>query len=302
MRPTIFVIYEDIKTLLDKLSIKALIVSVLMISIFPYLVLSRFDALGSQISNSVAVLVMILQLSVPYIAMRMSYTSVSGEIDRNNHRLLLTFPISRLNLVVGKWISRSIATFVAITIYTLISLMISSLLYSSMSVGEIVWIIFVSSVIGAIFCSVGVAVSCVTNPNSIVPDLLIAAFYVPLVFLWRLVPFIFELLSEGGELLPLPPAEYDGWQYFILRVNPMETYSSLLSSGINSDINIFIPSTLRLPDISGPIPGIIDYSSTPVDPGSVPIYAQELVTIPISVLVPIGFLAYGYWKIRKRDL
>jgi ABC-type transport system involved in multi-copper enzyme maturation permease subunit len=300
MRPTIFVIYEDIKTLLDTFSIKALIVSVFIISMFPYLVLSRFDAFGSQISNSVAVLVMVLQLSVPYIAMRMSYSSVSGEIDRNNHRLLLTFPMSRLNLVVGKWISRSIATAVAVTMYTLISLMTSSLLYKSMSVGEILWIIFVSSIIGAIFCSIGVAVSCVTNPNSIVPDLLIAAFYVPLVFFWRLVPFILELLSEGGEILPLPSAGYDGWQYFILRVNPMETYSSLLSSGINSDINIFIPSTLRLPDVSNA--KIIDYSSTPVDPGSVPIYAQELVTIPISVLIPVGFLAYGYWKIRKRDL
>lgn len=300
MRPTIFVIYEDIKTLLDTFSIKALIVSVFIISMFPYLVLSRFDVLGSQISNSVAVLVIVLQLSVPYIAMRMSYTSVSGEIDRNNHRLLLTFPISRLNLVVGKWISRSIATAAAITMYTLISLMTSSLLYKSMSLGEILWITFVSSVIGAVFCSIGVAISCVTNPNSIVPDLLTLAFYAPLVFLWRLIPFIFELLSEGGEILPLPPAGYDGWQYFILRVNPMETYSSLLSSGINSDINIFIPSTLRLPDVSNA--RIIDYSSTPVDPGSVPIYAQELFTIPISVLIPIGFLAYGYWKIRKRDL
>lgn len=299
MRPTLFVVYEDIKTLKDNFSIKAVILSLLTVSFLPYIILGRFDGIGSQISNSVAVLLIMMQLLVPYLAMRMSYKSISGEIERNNHRLLLTFPISRFNLLIGKWISRSFATSVAVILHVLVSVLVSSVAYKSMNPRDVIWITLMTIVLGAVFCAIGVAISCITNSDSIIPDLLITVVYAPVVFFWRLIPVVLKFLIEGGSINNLPEADYTGLDYFILRLNPLESYSSLVSWGLSSDVNILIPSTLSLPNLEAQ--QIINYSSSPLKPASVPLYAQEVVTITLSFLIPILIMMYGYWKLKNKE-
>ena len=300
MRPTLFVVYEDIKTLKSNFSIKAVILSLLLVAFLPYIILGRFDGIGSQITHSIAVLLIMMQLLMPYLAMRVSYKSISGEIKRNNHRLLLTFPISRLNLLIGKWISRSLATAVAIILHVVVSVLISSILYKSMNAQDVVWITIVTILLGAVFCAIGIAISCTTNADSIIPDLLITIVYAPVVFFWRGIPVLFKFLIGGGSVNNLPDPDYAGSDYFILRLNPLESYSSLVSWGISSDINILIPSSLRLPDFN--TGQIITYSSTPIEPSSVPVYAQEFVTITLSFLIPLLIMMYGYWKLKNREL
>lgn len=299
MRPTLFVVYEDIKTLKDNFSIKAVILSLLTVAFLPYIILGRFNGIGSQISNSVAVLLITMQLLIPYLAMRTSYKSISGEIERNNHRLLLTFPISRFNLLIGKWISRSLATSVAVILHVLVSVLVSSVAYKSMSPRDVIWITLMTVLLGAVFCAIGVAISCITNSDSIIPDLLVTVVYAPVVFFWRLIPVVLKFLIEGGGINNLPEAEYTGLDYFILRLNPLESYSSLVSWGLSSDVNILIPSTLSLPDLEAQ--QIINYSSSPLEPASVPLYAQEVVTITLSFLIPILIMMYGYWKLKNKE-
>ena len=300
MRPTLFVVYEDMKTVKDNFSIKVVLLSILIISVLPYVILSRFSGLGSEISNTVSVLLILMQLLLPYLAMRLSYTSISGEIERNNHRLLLTFPVSRLNLVLGKWISRSIATAVGVLLYVSTSLITSTVVYNSMNIQDVAWITFTTMLLGTVFCAIGVTVSCVTDASSIVPDVLITLVYLPVVLFWRIVPFLIKIISEGGGVSNLPSPDYSGFDYLLLRLNPLESHASLVSWGISSDINIFIPSSLRVPDVvSG---GILTYSTTPTEPTQVPIYAQEMITVPLSVLIPIALMAYGYWKFKNKEL
>lgn len=300
MRPITFVVYEDIKTLKDNFSVKVLLLSLFVISFLPYLILGRFSGLGSIISNPVSVLLIMMQLLVPYLAMRMSYKGISGEIRRNNHRLILTFPISRFDLVIGKWISRSVATAVAVVLHVFVSVVISTILYNPMNIQNVVWITIITVLLGAIFCSIGIAVSCTTNADSIIPDVLVTIVYVSLVFFWRLIPFSIKILIEGGGIENLPSGDYGGLEYLILRLNPLESYASIVSWGIRSDINILIPSSLRLPDVTNQ--RIIEYSVTPVKSSSIPIYAHELFTITLSVLIPILIMLYGYRKLKKRPL
>lgn len=300
MKPTLFVTYEDLKTLKDNFSIKAVILSLLVVGFLPYVILGRFDGIGSQITHPIAVLLIMMQLLIPYLAMRASYKSISGEIKRNNHRLLLTFPISRFNLLVGKWISRSIATAVAIVIHVAVSVITSNVFYKGMNIQDVVWITIMTILLGSVFCAIGVAVSCITDADSIIPDLLVTIVYAPVVFFWRLIPVIFKFLIEGGGVDNLPEPDYTGFDYLILRLNPLESYSSLVSWGVSSDINILIPSSLRLPDVNAG--RIVTYSSTPLEPSSVPVYAQEFVTITLSLLIPFLITMYGYWKLKNREL
>lgn len=300
MKPTLFVVYEDIKTLKDNFSIKAILLSLLVVSFLPYIILGRFDGIGSQITHSIAVLLIMMQLLMPYLAMRASYKSISGEIERNNHRLLLTFPISRFNLLIGKWISRSLATSVAIILHVLVSVLISTVFYKPMNIQDVIWITLMTIILGFIFCAIGVTISCITDADSIIPDLLVTVVYAPVVFFWRLIPIVFKFLIEGGGVDNLPDPDYSGLDYFILRLNPLESYSSLVSWGISSDINILIPSSLKLPNVN--TGRIVTYSSTPLEPSSIPVYAQEFVTITLSFLIPILIMMYGYWKLKNREL
>lgn len=300
MNPTLFVAYEDLKTLSNNIPIKSVLFSVFLIAVLPYLVLARVDFLGSRIQSATAVLLVALQLFVPYIAMRMSYKSISGEIATNNHRLLLTFPISRLNLVVGKWMSRSLAMAASVVLYAAVSVVVSTVVYESMMLLDAAWITTVTMLLAPVFCAIGVAVSCRTKSDSIVAEILVAIIYIPFVLGWRTVPFLVTVLTQGGGVNELPPAEYSSLDYLFLRLNPLESHASLVSSGISSDINIYIPSTLRVPDLAAA--QFVNYSATPVDPADVALYAQEIITIPLSVLLPFGLLAYGYWKLRNREL
>jgi len=292
-------VYEDLKTAFDNLSIKATILSIVLICVLPYAIVGSTSGLSEQIGDPIKVFIVVLQIFIPYLSLRVSYGSISSEIDTNTHRLLLTMPVSRLDFVISKFLSRSVFMSLGIIMYTLLSIILSSILYEPMTTSGAMIAGLISMGLATLFVAFGTCISCTTDYSSILSELKITLVYAPLVYLWRLVPVLIEILFTDSGILSPPDGDYSMWQYFILRINPLETHASMVQSMTQSDINMIMPSSLILPDFKSQ--GVIQYPGSPLTVDNPDVYVEETVTIIISVIIPLLFLVYGYTRFRKRE-
>lgn len=294
-----YMVYEDLKTAFDNLSVKATILSILLICVAPYAIVGWSSGLSDQIGDPIQLFVVAFQIVIPYISLRVSYGSISSEIDTNTHRLLLTMPVSRLDLVVSKFLSRTVFVNLGIVMYSIISMVVSPLLYTGINTSDALIVGLVSMGLSVPFVALGVCISCTTDYSSIFSQLKITLVYAPLVYMWRLIPVLIEILFTDSGFLSPPDGDYAMWQYFILRINPIETHASLVQSMTGSDINIIMPSSLFLPDLNNG--RFIEYPGSPLKVDEPAFYVEETVTVFVSIVFPLLFLAYGYIRFRRRE-
>jgi ABC-type transport system involved in multi-copper enzyme maturation permease subunit len=296
MKPWIFAARADIKTFKNNLSIKALILSIVTVSILPYGLISIFGF--DNISNTISVHLFVMQLLFPYICMRLTYKSISGEVEKNHHRLLLSLPIRRKDIVIGKLLSRLSIASIAAALYAVIAQAFSWYFYMPMDIISLAWITVMTVLLALVFCLIGISVSCLTSSDSIIPDIFISIVYILLIVLWRFIPFLYRAIFRNNNST-IPKNDYGTLDYLVLRLNPVESYSSLALSQIPDSINVFIPSTLRLPDFTSGT--LVKYSVSPLDVTNLPVYAQEIFTVPLSMLLPTIFFLYGYWRFNSSE-
>lgn len=298
MNPILFIIYEDLRTVRKDSSFKPFTLSVILVSFLPYLLFDTYVS-TSDISNSASILVFLLHLFVPYVALKISYKSVSTEIDTNKHRLLLTFPVTRYDLIIGKLVSRWLISTLAVLVYSSISGLVSLFLFKTIPITDLVLIMLLSSVLALVFCFIGIAISCTTRSDSIFSTLKLTGVYVLLVIIWRLIPFIIEVIVSKGSL-NVKPSDYGELHYFILKLNPVESYSQILGVTASPDISYLFPSTLYVPNFT--VNEIFKLSDSPVSSGDSLSISDIFLTIPLSVLIPLVILAVSFLKFRNRSL
>lgn len=299
MKRIVFLAYEDMKTTVNNLSIKAALLSIVLICIIPYVIVNASGFLSDQIDDSILLFVLLMQVFIPYISLKVSYQSISSEIDEDTHRLILTMPISRFDLVFSKLISRLLFVCTGIVIYTLVSIITSSLVYKPLAFVDTILVSLVSMGLALPFVALGIWISCTTDKGSILSGLKMSIVYAPLLYMWRLIPVGIEIAFGQGSILSPPDPNYSTWQYFILRINPVESHASIVQSVTSSDITIVLPSSLSLPNLERG--GIVQYPSTPLELNDPAIYVQESVTIVLSLAIPFVFFLYGYLRLRRRE-
>ncbi len=170
---------------------------------------------------------------LPLIALQLSYDAIVGEIDRGTLALLLTYPVSRLQVVLGKFVGHS----VILAIATAIGFGAAGLVLQ-FSIGELdaeSWRAFMaliasSILLGAAFLALGYLVSASVSDRAAAGPIAVGV--------WLLFVLIFDmgllgwLVADHGKTLTAARLTW------LLLLNPTDVYRLFNLTGF-SNVSLF---------------------------------------------------------------
>lgn len=166
---------------------------------------------------------------VPLIALLLSYDALVGEVDQGTMLLLLSYPLSRRDVVVGKFIGQvSIIAFATIFGYGLSGVM-TALSGDVMPPDHAWWALGVmvlsSIVLGAIFIALGLMCSAIAKNRGIAAGAVVA--------LWLFFVIIFDLLLLGSLVSGFDEIlSAEAFSSFLLA-NPTDIFRMINMGGIS---------------------------------------------------------------------
>ena len=158
---------------------------------------------------------------IPLIALMLSFDAMVGEFERGTMMLLLTYPVTRFQVIMGKFLGHVMILFIAITAGYGGAVLILIWLTGSGTEGWQAYVIMMASslVLGAVFIALGYLVSVLVRERATAAGAAIALWLV-FVVLYDLLLFG-VLLADEGQLI--------SQQLFsaLMLVSPTDTYRIL---------------------------------------------------------------------------
>ena len=158
---------------------------------------------------------------VPLIALMLSYDALVGEFERGTMMLLLAYPVTRWQIIMGKFLGHLLILLIAILVGYGGTMVILTLLTDSGSEGWQAYAVMMASslVLGAVFIALGYLVSVIVRERATAVGAAIG--------LWLVFVVLYDLLLFG--LLTMDEEEKIGQQMFsmLMLVSPTDTYRVL---------------------------------------------------------------------------
>ena len=159
---------------------------VIVISVLFALLASAVSLYGQSASSAAGALtgpslVTLASLFVPLVALALGYDAIVGERERNTLGLLLSLPVSRAEVVIAKFVGRSLALALAV----LVGLGAAMLVAGDGEARTLASLIGPTLLLGLAFVSIGMLVSAISSRQSIAISLVVV--------LWFLLVFFYDL-------------------------------------------------------------------------------------------------------------
>ena len=173
---------------------------------------------ASMLSATVASLTSLTVYLLPLIALMLSFDALVGEFERGTMLLLLTYPVARWQVVLGKFIAHLFILVIALTLgYGSSGLLIAAMGGDDAEGWRAFAVLLGSSVLlGAIFVALGYLISIAVAERATAAGLAIAV--------WLLLVVVYDLLLLG--LLLADSGQSIGEASFsaLLLFNPTDSY------------------------------------------------------------------------------
>ena len=242
----------------------------LVTSYFGSIFSTGWQDLGATISGMMS----LVQFLIPIIALILGYASIIGEIERGSMSALLSQPITRLEILLGKFIGLgSILAFTIIIGFGVAGIVIA---LNVPDVNFINYLIFIGStiLIGLVFLSISLFFSTIFKKRTTAIG--------GAIFLWFLFNMILPMIFVGVLVASvgienLMSGELPSWYYILTLSSPLSAYTTF---------NILaLRITLQSEIIS-----------------SFPKFFSAELMILLLLLWIIIFLLLAYWRFNKREI
>ncbi|PWF21520.1 ABC transporter permease [Corticimicrobacter populi] len=184
---------------------------------------------GSALAITVVSLSSLSIFLVPLIALLLSYDAIVGEIERGTMALLLSYPVSRQEVIIGKFAGHCMILGVATLVgYGVAGVLVQWLRGDGMDAGWGPFLMLVGSsvLLGASFLALGYLVSTVVRERATAAGMAIGV--------WLFFVLIYDMALLGGLVADggrwLTPGIVTG----LLLSNPADVYRLLNLSGFSS--------------------------------------------------------------------
>ena len=247
----------------------------LVTSYFGSIFSTGWQDLGATISGMMS----LVQFLIPIIALILGYAAIIGEIERGSMSALLSQPITRLEILLGKFIGLgSILAFTIIIGFGVAGIVIA---FNVPDVNFINYLIFIGStiLIGLVFLSISLFFSTIFKKRTTAIGSAIFLWFLfnmilPMIFLGVL--FAVVGLEKGAAILSgLQNAPL--WYYLISLLNPLSIYGTF---------NILA----------------LDISMQPGTISSFPDFFSGGLMILLMIVWIIFFQFLAYWRFNKKDI
>jgi len=242
----------------------------LVTSYFGSIFSTGWQDLGATISGMMS----LVQFLIPIIALILGYAAIIGEIERGSMSALLSQPITRLEILLGKFIGLgSILAFTIIIGFGVAGIVIA---LNVPDVNFINYLIFIGStiLIGLVFLSISLFFSTIFKKRT--------AAIGGAIFLWFLFNMILPMIYVGVLVASvgienLMSGELPSWYYILTLSSPLSVYTTF---------NIL---ALRI-TLQGEL-----ISSFPK------FFSAELMILLLLLWIIISLLL-AYWRFNKKDI
>ncbi len=242
----------------------------LVVSYFGSIFTEGWQDLGITIQGMMS----LVQLLIPIIALMLGYSAIIGEIEKGSMNSLLSLPVTRLEILLGKFIG--LGSLLAITIiigFGLAGIVIGFNVSDVDYAGYIIFI-FATILIGLVFLVLALFLSTLFNKRSTAMG--------GAIFLWFffniILPIVFVgILAASSDIINIVNNAPD-WYHILNLFNPLQVYSFLVTLNVGA--------ALSLDNLSIAYP---EY------------YSNILMTIILLFWI-ICFMILSYWRFNKRDI
>lgn len=240
-----------------------------------------FPEIESEILLGLWNLIFIGAVFVPAVALVAAYLAIAGERESGSIKYLLSTPIRRRDVVLGKYLSRASIVAVAILFSFVVGAGLATVWYGSIEVGPFVGVGLLTTLYALAYVSVAIAISAATASRGRAMGVSLAFYFVTNVFV------VFEGLSvlSGieyllNDLLGLGVGE-DPVQFLGMVISPTHAY--------------FGTTIWPIPD------SFLDAVETPT-PDELVWYLQPEVALFFLLAWTIVPLLLGVWRFERVDL
>lgn len=234
------------------------------------------------------------QLFIPIVALVAGYMSVVGERRSGSLRILLSYPFSRLDLVIGKLVGRGLVVGLTLVVALIIGGLVVAVLYGTPDVGTFAAYLATVVLFGLAFTGIAVGISTGTATRGRAMAVAIGTYMGVLLF-WRpIVAGIYYILNGT-----LPGLTVEPWYFLARRLNPVEAFQVLESGVLDSPVGLAFG--IPVEDVPSDVPpDQLTIGNRLVS--DVPFYLEDwfMAVILLSwLIVPV---AIGYLRFRNADL
>ena len=175
----------------------------------------------SELEISVISLASLSVYLIPLIALMLSYDAMVGEFERGTMMLLLAYPVTRWQIIMGKFLGQVLILLIAIVVGYGGTVVVLSLVTGSGTEGWQAYATMMASslVLGAEFIALGYLISVVVRQRATAAGAAIG--------LWLIFVVLYDLLLFGA--LTMDTDQQIGQQLFsmLMLVSPTDTYRIL---------------------------------------------------------------------------
>ncbi|WP_226004718.1 ABC transporter permease subunit [Natrinema salinisoli] len=237
---------------------------------------------------------MLAQLFVPGIALVAGYMAVVGERRSGSLRVLLSYPFSRGDVVVGKLAGRLLVTGTALTIGFAVASVLVLGLYGVPDAVTFVGFVATGVLLGLTFTALAVGGSAAASTQGRARTLTIGSF-VGMVFFWKPVVVGIYYAVTGS----LPGIRVEPWYVLLKRLNPLEAYRVLAGAVLDQRVDGVPEFPLEDVPASAP-PETLELSNRLA--GDVPFYLADWFSVLVLLAWGLVPVVVGYWRFEDADL
>jgi Cu-processing system permease protein len=253
----------------------------LMTGIFAALTLlvSYFGSLGQgwqELGLTIAGMMTLVQYLIPIIGLMLGYSAIVGEIERGSLNALLSFPLKRIEVLIGKFLGLGEILSIALLVGFGIAGVVIGLNVPEVDVVQYLIFLLASVILGLVFVAISLLASSFFENRSTSMGMA--------VFLWFFFTMIWNLIIDGiaiasGGINEMLTNGFPDWYYAVNIINPISAYGTLVSLNV------------------GPV------SASPIDDIlSTPEFYSSWLMVMILLLWTILSLVLAYIFFKKRDL
>ena len=183
-----------------------------------------------DLNQTIVVMIIIVQIVISIIGLMLGYAAIGGEIQRGSMNSLLSLPISRLDIIIGKFLGLGAVLSSTILIGFGFAGIIIGINVPDVDFAGYFLFIGASILNGLVFLSVSLLFSSLFKRRTRSMGMAIFMWIIFMPILWSLIMAMMLFASTSME--KITAGIIPDWFYAINLINPQSAYSGLVSTNI----------------------------------------------------------------------
>ena len=231
------------------------IIAITIIFLILTLLISYAGTVGStgwtDMEGTIAGMIALVQYLIPIIALMLGYATIVGEREKGSLSLMLSYPVQRWEVILGKFFGLATVLSMAMVIGFGAAGVIIGLKVSNVQWSEFLLFIAVSILLGLVYISLAILFSSIFKKRSTSLGSSIFIWFL-FVMIWNLILVALLVAVAGYGIDDLSNADLvlPSWYYVSALVNPITAFSLMVTLNItafSAEMTGHIPSFYTTP-------------------------------------------------------